>query len=55
MRIFKKCCLNCIHCDTFSGICIKNKFKIISFSKLEEYNCKDCELSIKCKVEGDKQ
>ena len=34
-----KCCWNCHHCDTFAGICHKDKFINDVKVVLEEFSC----------------
>ena len=43
----EKCCWNCSHCCTFSGVCFKDKWTAFKGTtckiKLEEYVCEEFE------------
>ena len=39
----KEVCWNCVHCDTFGGICFKGKFNGKPMTRLEIHSCNEFE------------
>jgi hypothetical protein len=51
----KKVCWNCVHCDTFAGICLKGKFEVDATSTIliQSYACEEFDDSLFTKMNMD--